>query len=72
MGAAYFGQDVFSLGCPVECQRVVVVVLDVVHDGVDEFLDGLEDTSSNAFVGNFPKHCFTRSNQEPLVGVKWM
>jgi hypothetical protein len=65
-----FTEDFGGGLCPNVGLRAAVVVIEIVHDGLFQFVDALEDAAANAFLVISAKNRSTMLSHEPEVGVK--
>ena len=49
---------------------MAIVVVEIVHDGLLQFVDALDDAAADAFSGDLGKEASTMLSHEPDVGVK--
>ena len=70
-GAHDLGEDVGSLGGLDERFRVLIVVGDVISDGLVHFRDAGEAASANAMLLDVAKKSLHQVEQDELAGVKW-
>ena len=69
--AADFGQDFLGHGLPVVAFRLIVVMFDVLENGLLELADAGERAAVQTLLGQI-EPCSTKFSQELLVGVKCM